>query len=171
MKSTARLTSNSILATLIAAAFLAISGCSIAAPETSSAEADLVWYFDVQIRDTVDIAGDGHSHGDITIANGIISETAGGEAIGTYALVGVYAMVNMPGVGGITDRSINQAMRVGESSIFSTSLVSTTAGVRPMDSFKQAITGGTGVYSGVRGEILVEPLSDSRLRYSFYFVD
>jgi hypothetical protein len=43
--------------------------------------------------------------------------------------------------------------------------------VRPTDAFKQAITGGTGEYSGVRGEILVESQSDSRFKYSFYFAD
>ena len=164
-----RLSNKSRFATLITAALVAISGALIAAPSASAAKADLVWYLDRDFRDTIDIKGDGDSHGDITVANGTISETRGGKAVGTYALVGVYATVNIPG--GRIDRSVNQALTVGKSTIYMTTLVSTNAGVPPADTFTHAIIGGTGKYSGARGEVIVKPLSDSRFKYRFFFVD
>lgn len=156
-------------ATLITATLVAISGSLIAAPAAFAAKADLVWYLDRNFREIVDIKGDGNSHGDITVANGTISRTKGGKAIGSYALVGVYVTVNIPG--GITDRSVNQAMTIGKSTIYTTTLVSTNAGLPPAETFTHAIIGGTGKYSGARGEVVVKPLSDSRFKYSFYFVD
>jgi hypothetical protein len=77
--------------------------------------------------------------------------------------------VNIPG--GRIDRSVNQALTVGKSTIYMTTLVSTNAGVPPADTFTHAIIGGTGKYSGARGEVIVKPLSDSRFKYRFFFVD
>ncbi|MCF8530800.1 MAG: hypothetical protein K9G05_04450 [Candidatus Nanopelagicales bacterium] len=163
------LSSKSRFVTLIAAVLVGISGSLIAAPSASAAKADFVWYLDRDFREIVDIKGDGNTAGDITIANGTISETRGGKGVGTYALVGVEATLNIPG--GRLDRSVNTALTVGKSTIYLTTLVSTNAGVPPTNSFKHAIIGGTGKYSGARGEVVVKPLSATRFKYSFYFVD
>ena len=163
------LSSKSRFAALITAALVAISGSVIAAPSASAAKADFVWFLDRDFRETVDVKGDGITAGDITIANGTISETRGGKDVGTYALVGVEATLNIPG--GRIDRSVNTALTVGKSTIYLTTLVATNAGVPPTNTFKHAIIGGTGKYSGARGEVVVKPLSDSRFKYSFYLVD
>jgi hypothetical protein len=163
------LSSKSRIATLITAALVAISGSLIAAPAATAAKADFVWYLNRDFRETIDIKGDGNTAGDITVANGTISETRGGKAVGTYAIVGVEATLNIPG--GRIDRSVNTALTVGKSTIYLTTLVATNAGLPPKNSFAHAIIGGTGKYSGARGEVVVKPLSDSRFKYSFYFVD
>ena len=164
-----KLSNKSRIATLITAALVAISGALIAAPSASAAKADLVWYLDRDYREVIDIKGDGANAGDITVANGSISETRGGKAVGTYAFVGVEASVAIPG-GRIT-RSGNTSLTINGSTIYTTTLVSTNAGLPPTDKFVHAIIGGTGEYSGVRGEVIVKPLSDTRMKYSFYFVD
>jgi hypothetical protein len=78
---------------IITAALVAISGSLIAAPSASAAKADLVWFIDRTYREVIDIKGDGDNTGDITVTNGTISETRGGEAVGTYATSQITAAV------------------------------------------------------------------------------
>jgi len=157
------------LTAIITAALVAISGSLIAAPSASAAKADLVWYIDRDFREELDIKGDGMSAGDITVANGQISEVRGGKSVGTYSMVGIDASVNIPG--GRINRSVTLALTVDASTIYTMSMVATNGGVPPTKKNVYAIVGGTGKYSGVRGEMALRPLSDTRYKVSFYFVD
>ncbi len=76
---------------------MAISGSLIAAPSASAAKADLVWFIDRTFREVIDIKGDGDNVGDITVTNGTVSETRGGEPVGTYATSQITAAVAIPG--------------------------------------------------------------------------
>lgn len=156
-------------ATLITAALVAISGSLIAAPSASAAKADLVWYIDRTYREVIDIKGDGDNTGDITVTNGTISEIRGGEPVGTYATSQITAAVAIPG--GRQSRQTMLAFEIGKNSIYTTSLVTANAGTPPRKKFTHAIIGGTGEYSGVRGEVVLRPLSDTRYKVSWYFVD
>lgn len=157
------------LTAIITAAFVAISGSLIAAPSASAAKADLVWYIDRTYREVIDIKGDGDNTGDITVTNGTISEVRGGEPVGTYATSQITAAVAIPG--GRQSRQTMLAFEVGDNSIYTTSLVSANAGTPPRKKDTYAIIGGTGEYSGVRGEVVLRTLSETRYKVSWYFVD
>ena len=157
------------LTAIITAAFVAISGSLIAAPSASAAKADLVWYIDRTYSEVIDIKGDGDNTGDITVTNGTISEVRGGEPVGTYATSQITAAVAIPG--GRQSRQTMLAFEVGDNSIYTTSLVSANAGTPPRKKITHAIIGGTGEYSGVRGEVVLRPLSATRYKVSWYFVD
>jgi hypothetical protein len=62
-------------------------------------------------------------------------------------------------------------MSVGNNTIFATSLVEANGGTPPSKLTMFAITGGTGKYAGVRGQMALKPLSDSRYKISFTFVN
>ncbi len=164
-----RLSNSSRIATLITAALVAISGTLIAAPSASAAKADLVWYIDRTFREVIDIKGDGDNVGDITVTNGTISETRGGESVGTYATSQITAAVAIPG--GRQNRQSNVAFNVDGNTIYTTALVAANAGTPPTTRTVHAIIGGTGKYSGARGEMVLRPLSDTRYKVSFFFVD
>ena len=164
-----KLSNKSRVTTLITAALVAISGALIAAPSASAAKADLVWYLDRDYREVIDIKGDGDNTGDITVTNGTVSETRGGEPVGTYATSQITAAVAIPG--GRQSRQTMLAFEVGKNTIYTTSLVTANAGTPPRKKFIHAIIGGTGEYSGVRGEVVLRPLSDTRYKVSWYFVD
>jgi hypothetical protein len=148
---------------------VAISGSLIAAPSASAAKADLVWFIDRTYREVIDIKGDGDNVGDITVTNGTISETRGGEPVGTYATSQITAAVAIPG--GRQNRQSNFALMVGDNTIYTTALIAANAGTPPRKKFTYAIIGGTGEYSGVSGEVVLRPLSDTRYKVSFFFVD
>jgi len=154
---------------VITAALVAISGSLIAAPSASAAKADLVWFIDRTYREVIDIKGDGDNVGDITVTNGTISETRGGEPVGTYATSQITAAVAIPG--GRQNRQSNFALMVGDNTIYTTALIAANAGTPPRKKFTYAIIGGTGEYSGVSGEVVLRPLSDTRYKVSFFFVD
>ena len=164
-----RLARTSRIATLITAALVAISGSLIAAPSASAAKADLVWFIDRTYREVIDIKGDGDNVGDITVTNGTVSETRGGEPVGTYATSQITAAVAIPG--GRQNRQTTLAFNVGDNTIYTTALVSANAGTAPQTTITHAIIGGTGKYSGARGEMILRPLSDTRYKVSWYFVD
>ena len=164
-----RLSNKSRFATLITAALVAISGSLIAAPSASAAKADLVWFIDRTFREVIDIKGDGDNVGDITVTNGTVSETRGGEPVGTYATSQITAAVAIPG--GRQNRQTTLAFSVGNDTIYTTALVSANAGTAPQTKITHAIIGGTGKYSGARGEVLLRPLTDTRYRVAFFFVD
>ena len=164
-----RISNKSSIATLITAALVAISGSLIAAPSASAAKADLVWYIDRTYREVIDIKGDGDNTGDITVTNGTISEIRGGEPVGTYATSQITAAVAIPG--GRQSRQTMLAFEVGNNTIYTTSLVTANAGTPPRKKVTHAIIGGTGEYSGARGEVVLRPLSDTRYKVSWYFVD
>jgi hypothetical protein len=163
-----RLSNKSRFATLITAALVAISGALIAAPSASAAKADLVWYIDRTYREVIDIKGDGDNTGDITVTNGTISEVRGGEAVGTYATSQITAAVAIPG--GRQSRQTMLSFKVGKNTIYTTSLVTANAGTPPRKKIIHAIIGGTGEYSGVRGEVILRPLSDTRYKVRWFFV-
>jgi|TARA_B100001093_G_scaffold512249_1_gene581745 hypothetical protein len=159
-------------AALITATLIAISGTLIAISPASSASAeksDLVWFIDRTYREVIDIKGDGDNTGDITVTNGIISEVRGGEPVGTYSTSQITAFVAIPG--GRQNRQTTLAMKVGKNTIYTMALVSANAGTPPRKKITHAIIGGTGKYSGVRGEVVLRPLTDTLYRVSFYFVD
>ena len=164
-----RLSNKSRFATLITAALVAISGSLIAAPSASADKANLVWYIDRTYREVIDIKGDGDNTGDITVTNGTISEVRGGVPVGTYATSQITAAVAIPG--GRQSRQTMLAFEIGKNSIYTTSLVTANAGTPPRKKITHAIIGGTGEYSGVRGEVVLRPLSDTRYKVSWYFVD
>lgn len=164
-----RLSNRSRFATLITTALVAISGSVIAAPTASAAKADLVWFIDRTYREVIDIKGDGDNTGDITVTNGTVSETRGGEPVGTYATSQITAAVAIPG--GRQSRQTTVAFSVGNNTIYTTALVSANASTPPQTKITHAIIGGTGKYSGARGEMILRPLSDTRYKVSWYFVD
>lgn len=163
------LTQKSRLATVLAATIAILFGSLLTAPPASAAKADLVWYLDQDFRERLDIQGDGVTVGDITVANGQISETRGGESVGTFAAVGIDAAVSIPG--GRRDCSSTMTLSIGKNSIYAMSLVATNGGLPPTKKTVYALVGGTGEYSGVRGEMVRTRLSDSRYKVAFYFVD
>jgi len=165
-----KLSKKSRIATLITAALVAISGSLIAAPSASAAKADLVWFIDRTYREVIDIKGDGDNVGDITVTNGTVSETRNGEPVGTYATSQITASVAIPG--GRQNRQSNAAFNVGNGdTIYATALFTANAGTPPTTRTVHAIIGGTGKYSGARGEMVLRPLSDTRYKVSFFFVD
>lgn len=157
------------LVTLSTAAILAMGSAVLAAPQSSAAEADLVWYFDRTFREVIDVGGTGDTHGDITVTNGGVSETRGGKAVGSYVTSQLTASIAIPG--GRQDRKTDISIKVGRGVIYTTALVAANAGTPPRTTSAHAIIGGTGKYAGVSGEMILKPLSDTRYKVSFYFVD
>lgn len=163
------LTRKSRLATVLAATIAILFGSILTAPSASAAKSDLVWYLDRDSREQLDIKGDGMTAGDITVANGQISETRGGESVGTYAVIGIDASVNIPG--GRINRSVTMSLTVGKNTIYAMSMVATNGGLPPTKKNLYALIGGTNKYSGVRGQMVLTPLSETRYKVAFYFVD
>ena len=157
------------LTAIITAALVAISGSLIAAPSASADKANLVWFIDRTYREVIDIKGDGDNVGDITVTNGNVRETRTGEPVGTYATSQITAAVAIPG--GRLSRQTMLAFAVGKNTIYTTSLVTANAGTPPRKKITHAIIGGTGKYSGARGEMVLRPLSDTTYRVAFFFVD
>lgn len=154
--------------TLFVAALVAAGSTLVAAPAATAEKANLVWYLDRTFREVLDIGKDGNSVGDLTVTNGNISETRGGKAVGSYVTSQITARVLIPG--GREDRKTDMALSVGKDTIYATSLVAANGGTPPSKLTMFAITGGTGKYSGVRGQIALKPLSSSRYKISFFFV-
>jgi len=155
--------------TALSSAVVLAFGMLLAAPSASADEADLVLYIDREFREELDIQGDGMDVGDITVANGQVSRKRGGKSVGTWTVVAIDASVNLPG--GRIDRSATNAIKLKRGSIYMMSVVATNAGAPPSEKNVFAIIGGTGKYSGVRGEMTNTPLSSTRFKYEFYFVD
>ena len=63
------------------------------------------------------------------------------------------------------------AFEVGKNTIYTTSLVAANSGTPPRKKINHAMIGGTGEYSRVLGEMVLRPLSDTRYKVSWYFVD
>ncbi len=160
---------NARLTAIITAALVSISGSLIAAPSASAAKADLVWFIDRTYREVIDVKGDGDNVGDITVTNGTISETRNGEPVGTYATSQITVAVAIPG--GRQNRQTTLALTVGDSTTYTTALIAANAGTPPRTKFVHAIIGGTGKYSGVRGQVVLRPLSDTTYRVAFFLVD
>ena len=164
--------SSSTLRTVIAlaaASFIAAGTAFIAAPSASAAKADLVWYFDRTFREVIDVGDQGNSHGDITVTNGNVSEVRGGKSVGSYATSQVSVRVLIPG--GREDRKTDIGIQVDGGVIYTTAILAANAGTPPTKTSAHAIIGGTGKYSGVSGEMILKPLSASRYKVSFFFVD
>ena len=155
--------------TLASAAIVAVGATLVAAPSASAEKASLVWYLDRTFREVIDIGKEGDSVGDLTVTNGNISETRNGKAVGSYVTSQITASVLIPG--GRQDRKTDLALTVGNNTIYATSLVAANAGTPPTRRTLMAITGGTGKYSGARGQIVLRPLSDTQYKVSFFFVN
>lgn len=151
------------------AGFIAAGSILITAPSANAAKADLVWYFDRTFREVIDVGTQGDSHGDITVTNGNVSEVRGGKAVGAYATSQITASVLIPG--GRQNRKTDISITIADSAIYTTALVTANAGTPPATTIAHAIIGGTGKYSGVRGEMILKPLSATRYKVSFFFVD
>ena len=154
---------------LAIAALVAAGSTLIAAPSASAEKASLVWYLERTYREVIDIGKEGDSVGDLTVTNGNISETRNGKAVGSYVTSQITVSVLIPG--GRQDRKTDLALTVGKDTIYATSLVAANAGTPPTKRTLMAITGGTGKYSGARGQIVLRPLSDTQYKASFFFVD
>lgn len=155
--------------TLASAAIVAVGATLVAAPSASAEKASLVWYLDRTFREVIDIGKEGDSVGDLTVTNGNISETRNGKAVGSYVTSQITVSVLIPG--GRQDRKTDLALTVGNNTIYATSLVAANAGTPPTRRTLMAITGGTGKYSGARGQIVLRPLSDTQYKVSFFFVN
>jgi hypothetical protein len=155
--------------TLVVAALVAAGSTLVAAPSATANNVSLVWYLDRTFREVIDIGKEGNSVGDLTVTNGNISETRGGKAVGTYVTSQITARVLIPG--GREDRKTDLAMSVGNNTIYATSLIAANGGTPPSKLTMFAITGGTGKYAGVRGQMALKPLSASRYKISFTFVN
>lgn len=151
------------------AGLVAAGSALMAAPGANAAQADLVWYFDRTFREVIDVGTQGDSHGDITVTNGNVSEVRGGKAVGAYATSQITASVLIPG--GRQNRKTDISITIADSAIYTTALVTANAGTPPTTTIAHAILGGTGKYSGVRGEMILKPLSATRYKVSFFFVD
>jgi hypothetical protein len=149
--------------------FIAAGSILITAPSANAAKADLVWYFDRTFREVIDVGTQGDSHGDITVTNGNVSEVRGGKAVGAYATSQITASVLIPG--GRQNRKTDISITIADSAIYTTALVTANAGTSPATTTAHAIIGGTGKYSGVSGEMILKPLSATRYKVSFFFVD
>ena len=154
--------------TLAAAAMVAVGSTLVTAPGASAEKASLVWYLERTFREVIDIGKEGDSVGDLTVTNGNISETRNGKAVGSYVTSQITASVLIPG--GRQDRKTDLALTVGKDTIYATSLVAANAGTPPTKRTLMAITGGTGTYSGARGQIVLRPLSDTQYKVSFFFI-
>jgi allene oxide cyclase len=154
---------------LATAAIVAVGATLVASPSASAQKADLVWYLDRTFREVIDIGKEGDSVGDLTVTNGNISETRNGKAVGSYVTSQITVSVLIPG--GRQDRKTDLALTVGNNTIYATSLVAANAGTPPTRRTLMAITGGTGKYSGARGQIVLRPLSDTQYKVSFFFVN
>ena len=154
---------------LAAASFIATGTAFIAAPSASAAKADLVWYFDRTFREVIDVGDQGNTHGDITVTNGNVSEVRGGNAVGSYTTSQISARVLIPG--GREDRKTDIGIQVNGGVIYTTAIVAANGGTPPTKTSAHAIIGGTGKYSGVSGEMILKPLSASRYKVSFFFVE
>jgi hypothetical protein len=154
-----------LLTTVLVAAGVTL----VAAPGAHAAKPDLVWYFDRTFREVIDIGRTGDSHGDVTVTNGNVSEVPGGSAVGTYVTSQLTASVAIPG--GPQERKTDISIKVGKGVIYTTALVSANAGTPPTKVSAHAIIGGTGKYSGVSGEMILKPLSATRYKVSFFFVN
>lgn len=157
------------LTALVSAAFIAVGSAFIAAPSANAAEPDFVWYFDRTFREVIDVGASGDSHGDITVTNGNVSKARGGKAVGSYSTSQVTAYVAIPG--GRQNRKTDIGITVGKGVIYTTALVAANAGTPPTRTSAHAIIGGTGTYAGVSGEMILQPLSASRYKASFYLAD
>ena len=155
--------------TLASAAMVAVGSTLVAAPTASAEKASLVWYLERTYREVIDIGKEGDSVGDLTVTNGNISETRNGKAVGSYVTSQITVSVLIPG--GRQDRKSDIALNVGKDTIYATSLVAANAGTPPTKRTLMAITGGTGKYSGARGQIVLRPLSDTQYKVSFFFVN
>ena len=151
------------------AGLIAAGSALIAAPGANAAQADLVWYFDRTFREVIDVGTPGDSHGDITVTSGGVSEVRGGKAVGTYATSQITASILVPG--GRQNRKTDISITIADSAIYTTALVTANAGTSPATTTAHAIIGGTGKYSGVSGEVILKPLSATRYKVSFFFVD
>lgn len=157
------------LIAIATAGFIAAGSTLIAAPSASAAKADLVWYFDRTFREVIDAGTQGDSHGDITVTNGNVSEVRGGKGVGTYSTSQITTSILIPG--GRQNRKTDIGIDVGNGVIYTTALVAANAGTPPTKTTAHAIIGGTGEYSGVSGEMILKPLSATRYKVSFFFVE
>jgi len=154
---------------LAAASLIAAGAAFIAAPSASAAKADLVWYFDRTFREVIDVGDQGNTHGDITVTNGNISQTRGGKAVGSYTTSQISVRVLIPG--GREDRKTDIAISINDGVIYTTAIVAANGGTPPTKTSAHAIVGGTGKYAGASGEMILKPLSATRYKVSFYFID
>jgi hypothetical protein len=154
-----------LLTTMLVAAGVTL----VAAPGAHAAKADLVWYFDRTFREVIDIGATGDSHGDVTVTHGNVTEVAGGAAVGAYVTSQLTAFIAIPG--GRQSRKTDISIKMGKGVIYTTALVEANAGTPPTKTTAHAIIGGTGKYSGVSGEIILKPLSATRYKVSFFFVN
>jgi len=158
-----------------AVAALALAGCASSADpasapatsETATSE-ELVVFFERSYREVIDVGVSGDSHGDITVTNGGVSSELGGEVVGSYATTQISANVGKSD--GSQDRKTDISVSVSGSTIYTTSLVTAAPGTPPTEETRHAIIGGTGSYAGARGEMILEPLTSTSYKVTFYFI-
>ena len=157
--------------TVVAAAAVALLGISIApvAHAAKKPQPDLVWYLSSPDRSIVDLPPIGPSIGDITVTNGDVTETPGTTAIGFYTTNQTTVRVNIPG--GREIRDVDLALSVPGGFIYATALIRANSGTPPTKAQTFAITGGTGKYSGVSGQLIHSGFNAQGSMVQFFFVN
>ena len=155
---------------VVTAATVALVGISIApvAHAAKKPQPDLVWYLSSPDRNIVDLPPTGPSIGDITVTNGDVTELPGKTAIGFYTTNQTTVRVNIPG--GREIRDVDLALSVPGGYIYATSLVRANSGTPPTKAQTFAITGGTGKYSGVSGQLIHSGFTAQGSKIEFFFV-
>ena len=156
---------------VVITATVALMGIAVA-PVAHAAKApqpDLVWYLSPPDRNVVDLPPTGPSIGDITVTNGDVTETPGTTPIGFYTTNQTTVRVNIPG--GREIRDVDLALSAPGGYIYATALIRANSGTPPTKAQTFAITGGTGKYSGVSGQLIHSGFNAQGSSIKFYFVN
>jgi hypothetical protein len=143
-----------------------------AAPLANAAKTpkpDLVWYLGTPDRTVVDLPPTGPSIGDITVTNGDVTELPDSIAIGFYTTNQTTVRVNIPG--GREIRDVDLAISAPGGVIYATALIRANSGTPPTTAQTFAITGGTGKYSGVAGQLIHSGFNAQGSKAEFFFTN
>lgn len=130
---------------------------------------NLVWYLSSPDRSVVDLPPSGPSIGDITVTNGDITEQPGSAAIGFYTTNQTTVRVNIPG--GREIRDVDLAISAPGGVIYATALIRANSGTPPTTAQTFAITGGTGKYAGVAGQLIHSGFTSQGSKVEFFFTN
>ncbi len=121
-------------------------------PCAAAAKADLVWSLSTPTRTVVDLSAPGSDVGDISISSGTLERKPAGTAIGFYTTSQITVRAGLPG--GQENRDVSLTLSAPGGVIYAKSLITATPKVPPSAAQVLAISGGTGKYAGVSGELI-----------------
>ena len=139
------------------------------APGAGAAKADLVWYLGSPTRTVVDLSTPESNVGDISISTGTLARKPAGTEIGFYTTSQITVRSGLPG--GQENRDVNLTISAPGGVIYAKSLITATPNVAPNKAQFFAITGGTGKYAGVAGELINSGFTSTGSKVSIYFSD